>query len=914
MHTRLGRLALRHAGLIGLALVFGCGGSGDNSPTGSGGLSKILLTPSTDTIQIGDTVTIAAQPQSANGSPIAGVTLFWSTSAAGIATVNQSGHVTAVDSGTAVIAASASGVSASATIVVTHKNVASITLAPASSNLFVNQNVQLAATLKDSSGNVLTGRPITWTSSNTAAATVDQAGFVLAVAVGSATITAKSGGATGTASITVSNVPVASITITPAAPTVIVGQTTTLTATAKDAGGNVLTGRPVSWTSATTAVATIDPATGVVTGVAAGTSIITATSGGISAHVTVTVQNPPASSVVISPSVANLLVGQTLQLTATVTDASGNPITGAVVTYTSGTPAIASVTTSGLVTGVGVGTALITGKSGTATGAAAVTVAVVPVKTVTITPSLDTLTAGSQVQLTATTLDSAGNVLTGRPVTWTSGNTGEATVSATGLVTASSSASITTNRTLTIFAASGSAQGAATIVVRPIGIASVTITPALDTVVQGGTRQLSATVIDSLGRTVTRTISWSSANPSIASVSGSGVVTGGVDTGSTQITATTSGVSGTNTTVVIPTATTGVTVSLSPANDTLVVGGTGRATATTMPTGRTVTWSSSNTSVATIDPSAGTITALAAGSTTITGTSGSASGSVVLTVVQTPTTAVTVTLSPPNDSLAVGASGQATATTTPANRPVTWSSSATSVATIDASSGAIAAVGKGSTTITATSGSVSGSAVLTVTAPPPASVRLAPTPDTIFASAPGNAVTLTATVRDASNNVLTGVPLTWASTSNVAGVVGGVVTASGAGVGSTTISATTANNVVGQASVVVLGHVGTVVLSPAAGTTTLSTIGVVDPSSEPVSATVLDTFGNVVTTSETLTWASSDPANAPLTVNGSPPSGAIPASTAVTVTSTGVVTETVTITATATDGSIVGTTTINIVP
>jgi uncharacterized protein YjdB len=914
MRTRYVRPASGFAGLGMLILALACGGGGDNSPTGGSGLSKIVLTPDSATIQIGDTITITAQPQSGNGSPVSGVTLFWSSSNEGVATVNN-GKVIAISPGTASIAASANGVSAAATVVVTIKNVASIAIAPATASLFINGTVQLAATLKDSSGNILTGRTVTWSSSNAAAASVDQSGFVLAHAVGSATISATSGGATGTAAITVSNVPVASITISPTAPTVIVGQTTQLTGTAKDAAGNVLSGRTFAWVSSDTTIAKVGAATGVVTGIAAGTARVTASSGTVtSAPVTVTVQNPPPASVVISPSVGNLLVGQTLQLTATVTDGSGNPIVGAQVTYTSGNTGVATVTTAGLVTGVAPGTAVITGKSGTAVGAAAINVAVVPVARITIAPALDTVISGGQVQLTATAYDSAGTVLTGRTLTWTSGNTADATVSATGLVTASSSTSITTARTLTVFAASGSVQGAATIVVRPVGIQSVTVAPALDTVVQGATRQLAATVVDSLGRTVTRTISWSSADPTIASVSGSGLVTGGANTGTTQITATTAGASGTNTTVVIQTQATSVSVALSPSNDTLVIGASGgKATATTTPAGRSVTWSSSNTAVATIDAS-GNIAGVGLGSATITGTSGSASGSAVLAVVLD-----SIHVTPNPLSVPVGSTQAATATGYDANGSAvsgvtfTWSTTNTAIATVDGA-GTVTGRTVGSTTLLAAGGGRTSSPdAVTVTQAPAASVTLSPTPDTIFATAPNNAVTLTATVKDASNNVLTGVPLTWASTSNVTGVVGGVVTASGAGVGSTTITATTANTVVGSASVVVIGHVGTVVLSPAAGTTTLSSTGIGFATSTTVTATVLDTFGNQVTPLETLTWTSSDPTNVPITVNGLPVSGAIPASTGVTVTAVGAVIETVTITATATDGSVVGTTTISII-
>jgi trimeric autotransporter adhesin len=921
MHTRFVRFAAGLAALATLIYATACG-SGDNSPTGGGGLSKIVLTPAVDTVQIGDVITITAAPQTANGSPVPGLTLFWSSSNEGVATVNQSGQVTTISPGTASIAASANGVSGQMTLVVTPKNVASITIAPASASLYINQSVQLSATLKDSSGNVLTGRTVSWSSGTSSVASVDQSGFVLALAVGTTTISATSGGATGTATITVSNVPVASITISPPAPTVIVGQTTQLSATLKDANGNVLTGRVVAWSSASTGIATINPTNGLVTGVAAGTSVITATSGTVSAQVTVTVNTPPASSVVISPSVANVYVGGTVQLTAVVTDANGNPITGAQVTYTSSTAGVATVTSGGLVTGVAPGTALITGKSGTATGAAAVNVTLVPVKTITITPSPDTVLAGATSQLTATAYDSAGNVLTGRPITWTSGNSSQATVSATGLVNTAPSVTITANRTVSIFAASGSAQGVGSVVIRAAGIASVTVSPAADTILQGGTKQLTATVVDSNGNTVTRTISWTSANSSIAAVSGTGLVTGGADTGTTTITATVGTVSGTNSTYVTQTATTGVSVSLSPSNDTLVVAATGgQANATTTPAGRTVTWSSSNTAVATINASSGAITAVGPGQTTITGTAGSATGAVTLTVVLG---SVTVSPNPVNAQVG-GAAAAVTATGLDANGNTvagvtfTWSTASNAVATVvstGATTANVTGVAAGSTTLTATGGGRASAAIpVNVTAAAPASVTIAPTPDTIFGTAPKNTVTLTATVRDANNNVLTGVPLTWSSSAASASVSNGVVTGTGSPpAGPTTITATTGNNISGTATVLVVGHVGTVVLSPAAGATTLSYAGIVDPTSTPVTATVLDTYGNNVTTTETVTWTSSDPTNAPITVNGVAPSGAIPASTAVTVTAAGLVTETVTITATATDGGVVGTTTINIIP
>jgi len=116
------------------------------------------------------------------------------------------------------------------------------------------------------------------------------------VAVGAATITATSEGKSGTAAITVVNVPVASVTVSPATASVQVGQAVQLTATPKDANGNPLAGRTVTWTSSSTAAATVN-SSGLVTGVAAGSTTITATSEGQSGAAAITVTSPVSGAV-----------------------------------------------------------------------------------------------------------------------------------------------------------------------------------------------------------------------------------------------------------------------------------------------------------------------------------------------------------------------------------------------------------------------------------------------------------------------------------------------------------------------------------------------------------------------------------------------------------------------------------------
>ena len=253
--------------------------------------------------------------------------------------------------------------------------VATVTVSPASVSLQMGQSSQLTATPKDANGSPLTGRAITWSSSNTAIATVSGTGLVTGVAGGGpVTITATSEGQSGSASVTVTTVPVASVTVTPPSASVQVGQTVQLTATLKDANGNILTGRTVTWSSNQTTVATVN-ATGRVTARAAGSATITATSEGQSGTSSITVTPVPVASVTVTPASASVAVGATVQLTATPKDANGNPLTGRVITWSSSNTAIATVSGSGLVTGVAAGGPVtITATSEGRSGSAAVTV------------------------------------------------------------------------------------------------------------------------------------------------------------------------------------------------------------------------------------------------------------------------------------------------------------------------------------------------------------------------------------------------------------------------------------------------------------------------------------------------------------------------------------------------------------
>ena len=146
---------------------------------------------------------------------------------------------------------------------------------------------------------------------------------------------------------------------------------------------------------------------------------------------------PPASvaSVEVTPATASREVGETVQLTATVKDADGHVLSGQAVAWSTSGSSVASVSSSGLVTALALGTAVITASSGSRNGYSTITVIPEPIASISVSPTLDTLLQGETVQLTATLRDATNNIVTGRNVTWISTAPGIASVSSAGLVT-----------------------------------------------------------------------------------------------------------------------------------------------------------------------------------------------------------------------------------------------------------------------------------------------------------------------------------------------------------------------------------------------------------------------------------------------------------------------------------------------
>jgi uncharacterized protein YjdB len=166
-------------------------------------IRRIRVRPDQNTLQPGDTLQMVGTPQDADGRTLDGREVVWTSSKASVAKVSSSGLVTAIARGTVSITATAEGVAGSVTLTVRDR-VAKVTLSPEVDDLSVGEKTDLVATLRSTSGEVLTGREVVWSSDRADVASVSSSGRVTARAPGVATIVARSEAVEGRAAIHVS--------------------------------------------------------------------------------------------------------------------------------------------------------------------------------------------------------------------------------------------------------------------------------------------------------------------------------------------------------------------------------------------------------------------------------------------------------------------------------------------------------------------------------------------------------------------------------------------------------------------------------------------------------------------------------------------------------------------------------------
>ena len=326
--------------------------------------------------------------------------------------------------------------------------VSSLSLDKTSLTLEKGESVTLTATVKPDNA---TDKTVGWSSSDTNVVTVDQNGKITALKGGSAVITAQAGGKSAECQVTVT-VPVESVSLDLTSLVMHEGETATLTATVNPSDA---TEKTISWTSSNTTVVKVEG--GIVTAVKEGTASISASCGDKSAVCVVTVKKQVISvtGIALDHSSITLTEGQQFTLTATIQPADATDKT---VAWTSSNSGVATVDQNGRVTAVAEGSATITAQAGNYSATCTVTVKkdVVAVTSITLNITSLSLEVGRTATIVATVKpDNA----TDKTVTWTSSNSGVATVDQNGRVTAVAEGSAT------ITATAGGKQATCTVTV-----------------------------------------------------------------------------------------------------------------------------------------------------------------------------------------------------------------------------------------------------------------------------------------------------------------------------------------------------------------------------------------------------------------------------------------------------------------
>jgi uncharacterized protein YjdB len=503
-----------------------------------------------------------------------------------------------------------------------------VELSTPSTTLEAGRTLLLTAIPRDEAGAPITGQRLRWSSSNAAVASVSDNGLVLARTPGDARIAVSAGGRSATTDLRITEREVATLELTPVALALRIARTAPLVARPLDVNGQLVPGKTVQFTTSNAAVATVSEQ-GTVTGVATGNAVITASVGGRTAQAAVTVSPEPVATVVLAPARDTLRIGDTRTLVATLRDANDRPLTDRLVSWSTSDDAIATVTSTGVVTARAVGSTTISAVSEGRIGQTIVVVLPRAAEVITLTPDSATLAEGTELQLIARVTAPDGTVLTGRAITYTSDAATIADVDTLGRVRAR------TAGLARITARSEGKSAVATIRVVPTPVAEVRISPANDTLFTGTSRAFTAQPRAANGAVLSgRTVTWTSGASLIASVSPDGIVTA-LAPGTALLAATSDGITGFATVTVRARAVATVTISpltpTVPVNNTLQLSATARDARGDVLTDRPITWSASDASIAFVS-STGLVLGLRAGTTTITATVDGVRGSTIVTV------------------------------------------------------------------------------------------------------------------------------------------------------------------------------------------------------------------------------------------------------------------------------------------
>ncbi len=412
--------------LLMTAIVSSCGGGGGgDKPDGpitpsTIAVSSVSLSKTEADLVIGNTLQLTATVNPSNATE---KTVTWTSSNTTVATVTPTGLITAKAEGSSNITASCGGKSATCKITVKKPTVAvtSVELDKTEITLDADEIYTLKATVKPDDA---TDKTVTWASSKTDVAIVDNNGKVTGVNNGVASITATSGGKSASCKVNVV-VTVKSVSLSQTTATIAVGQDPlTLTATVSPANA---ADKTVTWISSNPSVATVN--NGVVTAIDAGITTITAEASGMTAACEVTVTIPVESISLNKPDLA-LDAGASETLVVTINPSNA---TEQSISWESSEPTVATVDGYGKVTGLDNGVSIIKATCGGKSATCTVTVTV-QVTSVSLSHTSITIAVGQEpLTLIAIVLpDNAAN----KSVTWISSDTSVATIDNSGKVEA----------------------------------------------------------------------------------------------------------------------------------------------------------------------------------------------------------------------------------------------------------------------------------------------------------------------------------------------------------------------------------------------------------------------------------------------------------------------------------------------
>ena len=478
-------------------------------------VSSVELDKATLTLVEGDEAVLSATVLPADATD---PSVSWSSSDTSVATV-ESGKVKTLKPGKTTITAKAGEKEATCEVTVEKRfiPVSSIALSQSALTLVEGEEAELKATVLPANA---TDPSVTWSSSDASVATVD-GGKVKTLKPGKATITAKAGEKEATCEVTVEKrfIPVSSVELSRSSCALVEGDEITLSATVLPADA---TDPSVTWSTSDASLATV--AGGKVVAVKEGKATITAKAGEKEATCLVTVAKKiiPVSSVALDKTTLTLVEGDEAVLSATVLPADATDPT---ITWSTSDASVATVS-GGQVKAVAPGKATITAKAGEKEATCTVTVEkrFIPVSSIALNQSSLTLVEGDEATLSATVLPADA---TEPGITWSTSDASVATVT-DGQVKAVAPG----KATITAKAGEKEATCAVTVEKKLIPATSITLDRTELTLLAEESGSLIATVKP---LNTTDAVTWTSSNPSVASVY-SGYVSA-LQVGETTITA-----------------------------------------------------------------------------------------------------------------------------------------------------------------------------------------------------------------------------------------------------------------------------------------------------------------------------------------------------------------------------------------